>query len=61
MTNIFTNIDLFRTINEYTYFQSLCNTCRSFAILKKYINYKLNKEYSLLYYDDILFYLEIEF
>jgi hypothetical protein len=55
MTNIFTNTDLFSTINEYTDFQNLCDTCRSFAILKKYINYKLNKKYSLMYYDDILF------
>ena len=27
MTNIFTNIDLFRTINEYTDLRSLCDTC----------------------------------
>ena len=55
MTNIFTNKDLFRTINEYTDLRSLCDTCSLFATLKKYINYKLNKEYSLMYYDDILF------
>ena len=55
MTNIFTNPDLFMTINEYTDLKSLCDTCLLFAILKKYINYKLNREYSLMYYDDILF------
>ena len=53
MDNIFLNINLFMTINEYTDLQSLCDTCLSFAILKKYINYKLNREYSLMYYDDI--------
>jgi hypothetical protein len=55
MINIFTNTDLFRTINEYTDLQSLCDTCILFATLKKYINYKLNKKYSLIYYDDIAF------
>ena len=55
MTNIFSNIDLFRIINEYTDLRSLCDTCRLFATLKKYINYKFNKEYSLMYYDDISF------
>ena len=55
MNSIFININLFMTINEYTDLRSLCDTCISFAILKKYINYKLNKKYSLMYYDDILF------
>ena len=55
MTTIFYNIDLFSIINEYIDLRSLCDTCRSFSILKKYINYKLNKQYSLMYYDDILF------
>jgi len=55
MTNIFTNIDLFRYINEYTDLRSLCDTCLLFTTLKKYIYYKLNREYSLMYYDDILF------
>ncbi len=55
MHDIFSNTDLFRTINEYTDLRSLCDTCRSFATLKKYINYKLNKKYSLMYYNDILF------
>ena len=55
MTNIFTNIDLFRIINEYTDLRSLCDTCLLFATLKKYINYKLNIDYSLMYYDDIAF------
>ena len=27
MTNIFSNTDLFRTINEYTDLRSLCDTC----------------------------------
>jgi hypothetical protein len=55
MINIFTNTDLFRYINEYTDLRSLCDTCLLFTTLKKYINYKLNKKYSLLYYNDILF------
>ena len=55
MNSIFININLFITIDEYTDLRSFCDTCISFAILKKYINYKLNKEYSLMYYDDILF------
>ena len=55
MTNIFTNIDLFRIINEYTDLRSLCDTCSLFSILKKYITYKLNEKYSLMYYDDVLF------
>ena len=55
MSNIFHNIDLFRIINEYTDLRSLCDTCSLFITLKKYINYILNKEYSLMYYDDILF------
>ena len=55
MTNIFKNIDLFRLINEYTNLQDLCDTCTLLLTLKKYINYKLNSHYSLMYYDDILF------
>ena len=77
MQEIFTNTDLFRTINEYTDLRSLCDTCSFgknqeflskvakgklgfptcllFATLKKYINYKLNKQYSLMYHDDILY------
>ena len=55
MNSIFFNIDLFRTINEYTDLRSLCDTCGSFATLKKYINYKLSKRYSSMYYDDIIF------
>jgi hypothetical protein len=55
MTNIFTNPDLFSIINTYTDLRSLCDTCTLLSTLKKYINYKLNKEYSLIYYDDVLF------
>ena len=55
MINIFTNPDLFRYINEYTELKTLCDTCILFATLKKYINYKLNSHYSLMYYDDILY------
>ena len=43
------------TINEYIDLRSLCDTCISYSILKKYINYKLNRQYSLMYYDDVLF------
>ena len=56
MKEIFFNIDLFRIINEYTDLRSLCDTCSLLSMtLKKYINYKLNKEYSLMYYDNVLF------
>ena len=55
MNSIFLNINLFMTINEFTNLRSFCDTCISYSILKKYINYKLNKQYSLMYYDDILF------
>ena len=49
------NIDLFRYINEYTDLRSLCDTSVLFASLKQYINYKLNDDYSFMYYDDISF------
>jgi hypothetical protein len=55
MINIFTNIDLSIIINKYTDIRNLCDTCLLFARLKKYINYKLKKEYSLMYYNDIIF------
>ena len=55
MSNIFHNIDLFRIINEYTDLRSLCDTGSLLSTLKKYINYILNKEYSLMYYVDVLF------
>jgi len=53
--DLFTNPDLFRVINEYTDLRSLCDTCTFLSTLKTYITYKLTKEYSLLYYDDVLF------
>ena len=31
MATIFTNLDLFRIIYEYTDLRSFCDTCRSFA------------------------------
>ena len=49
------NIDLFRYINEYTDLRSLCDTSVLFASLKQYITYKLNDDYSFMYYDDISF------
>ena len=55
METIFLNIDIFKYIDKYTDLRNFCDTCRSFATLKKYINYKLNKEYSLMYYDNVLF------
>ena len=45
MNSIFLNINLFMTINEFTDLRSLCDTCISYLILKKYINYKLNKQF----------------
>ena len=53
--DLFTNPDLFRYINEYTELRSLCDTSVSFATLKQYIHYKLNDNYSFMYYDDISF------
>ena len=55
MIDLFLNIDLLKIINEYTYIRNLCDTGLLLTTLKKYINYKLNKKYSLMYYDDILF------
>ena len=55
MKEVFLNIDLFRIIDEYTDLRNLCDTCSLLSKLKKYINYKLNEKYSLMYYDDILF------
>ena len=55
MIEIFTNPDLFGVINTYTDLRSLCDTCKLLSTLKKYINYKLNKKYSLKYYHDVLF------
>ncbi len=55
MIDLFINPDLFRVINEYTNLRSLCDTCMLLSTLKTYINYKLTKEYSLMYYDDVLF------
>ena len=55
MSNIFHNIDLFRIINDYTDLRSLCDTCVLLSTFKKYINYKLNTLYSLMYYNDVLF------
>lgn len=53
METIFLNINLFMNINEYTDLRSFCDTCISYSILKKYINYKLNKKYSLMYYNGL--------
>ena len=55
MNNVFYNIHLFVTINEYTDLRSICDTNMSFSTLKKYINYKINAKYSIMYYEDILF------
>ena len=51
----FFNINLFRYINEYTDLRSLCDTCTLLSTLKKYIVYLFNKNYSLMYHDDISF------
>ena len=49
------NLDLFGIINDYTDLRSLCDTCVLLSTFKKYINYKLNTLYSLMYYNDVLF------
>ena len=53
--NLFTNVDVFTYINAYTDLKSVCDTCSLLLINKKYITYKLNRDYSLIYYNDILF------
>ena len=53
--DLFTNPDLFRVIDEYTDLRSLCDTCTLLLQFKQYITYKLNRDYSLMYYNDILF------
>ena len=53
--DLFTDPDLFRFIGNYTYLQNLCDTSSLLLTLKKYLIYKLNSTYSLLYYDDISF------
>jgi hypothetical protein len=52
---IFSKQQLFRYINEYVSFMFLCDTCSYLSNLKKYIIYKLNRNYSLKYYNDVLF------
>jgi hypothetical protein len=54
MRKIF-NLDLFKYMNEYTDLRRLCDTCLSFKNFKKYVHYNLNKQYSLLYYDNAWF------
>jgi len=56
---LFTNPNLFMVIDGYTDLRSLCDTCLLLLTFKKYITYKLNNEYSLLYYDDILYLTKI--
>ena len=53
--DLFTNPDLFNVIGEYTHLQSLCDTCSMLFTFKQYIRYKLNEEYSIIYYNDISF------
>jgi hypothetical protein len=55
MIDLFINPDLFRVINEYTDLRNLCDACKLLSTLKTYITYKLTKEYSFMYYDDVLF------
>ena len=55
MIFIIMNLDLFGIINDYTDLRSLCDTCVFLSTFKKYIIYKLNTLYSLMYYNDILF------
>ena len=55
MINLCTNPDLFRVIDTYTDLRSLCDTCTVLSTFKKYIFYLFNKNYSLMYHDDISF------
>ncbi len=55
MIELFANPDLFGVINTYADLRSLCDTCKLLSTMKKYIYYSLKKEYSLMYYNDILF------
>ena len=55
MMVLFTNPDLFRVIDTYTILRSLCYTCTVLSTFKKYIFHLFNKNYSLMYHDDISF------
>lgn len=49
---VFSNSYLFKNFIEYIELINLCNTCKKILESKKYVNYKLNKYYSLMYYKD---------
>ena len=53
--DLFTNLDLFRVITTYTDLRSLCDTCVLLLTFKQYITYLFNNEYSLMYFNDMLF------
>jgi hypothetical protein len=55
LIKVFLDSYLFRGCIEYTNLRDLTDTCRLLLKSKKYINYKLNKFYSLMYYNDETF------
>jgi hypothetical protein len=56
-TNLFKALDsyLFRELVEYTSCWNLSITCKLLLERKKYVDYKLNRKYSLKYYKDKYF------
>ena len=51
-TVVLSNSQFFKHINEYIELQRVCDTCTKIFNLKKYVNYRLTKEFSLKYYVD---------
>ena len=49
---VFSMLDLFMILLEYTNLWDFCHTCPLLFKFKKYINYSLNSHYSFLYYSD---------
>ena len=52
---VLSSYHIFKCISDYTNVFEYCNTCQLLFKYKKYVNYKLNKFYSLMYYDDETF------
>ena len=52
---VFSMLDLFMILLEYTNLWEYCHTCPLLFKFKKYINYSLNCHYSFLYYSDKAF------
>jgi len=55
LTNVFSDLYFYKLFIKYTDLFSLSNTCSLLYKSKKYLNYKLNREYSLKYYKNKTF------